>query len=256
MKKHTFFFAIVLLSSACAISSTVAPSDAQMKEIGKRIWNNECGGTISGLTSWNQGEGFPSLGIAHCIWYPAGKRDRFEESWPSLARYLKNHGTPIGPWMLGTCPWRTRQAFMSDFKGPRLTALRKILAQTFVLQTRYTVLRLERALPIMFRGLSPEEALRVKTNFERIAKEPLGFYALIDYVNFKGEGVNPSERYQGQGWGLLQILEMMPTTGPALPAFVKTAEMALQRRVDNAPAMHHEAQWLPGWNNRLQTYLN
>ena len=29
----------------------------------------------------------------------------------------------------------------------------------------------------------------------------------MDYVNFKGEGVSSSERYRGQGWGLLQVLE-------------------------------------------------
>ena len=27
------------------------------------------GGTISGLTSWNVGENFASLGIGHFIWY-------------------------------------------------------------------------------------------------------------------------------------------------------------------------------------------
>ena len=33
---------------------------------------------------------------------------------------------------------------------------------------------------------------------------------LIDYVNFKGEGVLETERYRGRGWGLLQVLEGMP----------------------------------------------
>ena len=46
--------------------------DAQLERIGKRIWSNECNGTVDGLTSWNTGENFASLGIGHFIWYPAG----------------------------------------------------------------------------------------------------------------------------------------------------------------------------------------
>ena len=29
---------------------------------------------------------------------------------------------------------------------------------------------------------------------------------MIDYVNFKGDGLKPTERYKGEGWGLLQVL--------------------------------------------------
>src|SRR5512133_2670274 len=38
-------------------------SHADGLRIGKKIWQNECNGTISGLTSWNGGEDFASLGI-------------------------------------------------------------------------------------------------------------------------------------------------------------------------------------------------
>ena len=33
-----------------------------VERIGKRIWQNECGGTVEGLTSWSTGEDFASLG--------------------------------------------------------------------------------------------------------------------------------------------------------------------------------------------------
>ena len=46
---------------------------AELDRIGKRIWQNECGGTADGLTSWNAGENFASLGIGHFIWYPKGR---------------------------------------------------------------------------------------------------------------------------------------------------------------------------------------
>ncbi|RYD29224.1 MAG: hypothetical protein EOP87_18635, partial [Verrucomicrobiaceae bacterium] len=45
-------------------------SGAQKAAIGRKIWQNESGGTVNGLTAWNGGEGFPSLGIGHFIWYP------------------------------------------------------------------------------------------------------------------------------------------------------------------------------------------
>lgn len=243
------------MSSLAAQASTAALSDSQALEIGRRIWKNECAGTVSGLTSWNKGEEFPSLGIAHFIWYPAGRIGPFEESWPGLARFLKAQGVPVEDWMLGACPWKNRDAFMADLDGPRLTALRAMLSKTVAAQARYAAMRMEAALPKMLAATTPAQRTKIETNFRRVAAEPLGFYALMDYVNFKGEGVNPAERYNGQGWGLLQVLETMPATGKALPEFAKAADAVLTRRVQNAPPARNEAKWLPGWRNRLQTYL-
>ena len=243
------------MSSLAAQASTAALSDSQALEIGRRIWKNECAGTVSGLTSWNKGEEFPSLGIAHFIWYPAGRTGPFEESWPGLARFLKTQGVPVEDWMLGACPWKNRDAFMADLDGPRLTALRAMLSKTVAAQARYAAMRMEAALPKMLAATTPAQRAKIETNFRRVAAEPLGFYALMDYVNFKGEGVNPAERYNGQGWGLLQVLETMPATGKALPEFARAADAVLTRRVQNAPPARNEAKWLPGWRNRLQTYL-
>lgn len=243
------------MSSLVAHASTAALSDSQALEIGRRIWKNECAGTVSGLTSWNKGEEFPSLGIAHFIWYPAGLTGPFEESWPSLARFLKSQGVPVEDWMLGACPWKNRSDFMADLDGPRLTALRGMLSKTVAAQARYAAMRMEAALPKMLAATTPAQRAKIEANFRRVAAEPLGFYALMDYVNFKGEGVNPAERYNGQGWGLLQVLETMPSTGKALPEFARAADTVLTRRVQNAPAARNEAKWLPGWRNRLQTYL-
>jgi hypothetical protein len=107
----------------------------------------------------------------------------------------------------------------------------------------------------MLAATSPSQQAKIQANFRSVAAEPLGFYALMDYVNFKGEGVNPSERYNGQGWGLLQVLETMPAQGKTLPEFVRAADTVLTRRVKNSPPDRNEAKWLPGWRNRLQTYL-
>jgi hypothetical protein len=47
--------------------TAVSLSHGDALKIGKRVWQNECNGTVSGLTSWNQGEDFASLGIGHFI---------------------------------------------------------------------------------------------------------------------------------------------------------------------------------------------
>jgi hypothetical protein len=81
----------------------------------------------------------------------------------------------------------------------------------------------------------------------------LGPYALVDYVNFKGERTLESERYKGEGWGLLQVLEAM-REGLALVEFQRAAESVLSRRVKNSPPGRGESRWLPRWKNRIRTY--
>ena len=252
------FILLSLLAMAMpqpASTSTISLSDTQAMEIGRRIWKNECAGTIDGLTTWNTGEEFPSLGIGHFIWYPAGTRGPFEESWPGLARFLKEQGQPVEPWMLGPCPWGTRAAFQADLKGPRLESLRRLLASSISHQARYAAQRLERALPRMLAAAPKNKRRLIEENFHRVASCPLGFYALMDYVNFKGEGTSLTERYRGEGWGLLQVLETMPAGGDPMIGFAKGADIVLTRRVSNSPPARNEAKWLPGWRNRLKTYL-
>jgi hypothetical protein len=47
----------------------------------------------------------------------------------------------------------------------------------------------------------------------------------------------------------------MPATGKPLPEFARAADSVLTRRVKNSPPARNEAKWLPGWRNRLDTYL-
>ena len=74
-------------------------------------------------------------------------------------------------------------------------------------------------------------------------------------MNFKGEGTKSTERYRGEGWGLLQVLEGMHGEGAgAAREFGDSAAAVLSRRVNNSPPERHEAQWLPGWKNRVRAY--
>ena len=255
---------LLLAASLAAATPPEAPAirltPAQAWEIGLKIWRNEAGGKVRFLTHWNEGEDFGSFGIGHFIWYPAGKRGPFTESFPGVVDALAAAGETLPAWMRGPCPWPDRAAFYADFDGPRLTGLRALLARTVDVQALYAARRLENALPAVLSAAAPSERAALEKRFRAVAAAPNGAYALVDYVNFKGEGVNPTERYSGLGWGLLQALQMTadPEPGhPSVEAFEKAADAALTRRVANAPAERRERErdWLPGWRTRLKTYL-
>lgn len=253
------FTVLALVPAVCSgASSGLRISDAEAESIGRKIWRNECAGTKDGLTSWNRGEDFASLGIGHFIWYPAGRRGPFKESFPDLRDYLRTQRADLPDWLAeaDACPWSDRAAFMADFHGPRLTGLRNLLASTVGLQARFAALRLEGALPRMLASASPGQREKIRANFYRVANAPGGLYALMDYVNFKGEGISPTERYAGEGWGLLQVLAGLSGSGSPTAAFAKSADRVLTRRVELSPAARGEKRWLEGWRNRVATYAN
>ena len=68
---------------------------------------------------------------------------------------------------------------------------------------------------------------RIRENFQRLAASGAGTFALIDYVNFKGEGTKAEERYKGEGWGMLQVLENMSEGEKPVSAFAKSAAEAI-----------------------------
>jgi len=239
-------------------SQAIILSDTDALRIGKKIWQNECNGTISGLTSWNQGEDFASLGIGHFIWYPQGKRGPFEESFPKLVTFISDHHVDVPSWLLPPrpCPWSSRAEFERAQNSQQMTDLRGLLAGTVDLQAQFLVNRLEHALPKMLDETAPENRARVQQQFERVGSSAQGCYALVDYVNFKGEGVLHTERYRGQGWGLLQVLEQMRSTAAGkatVKEFAEAARAILIRRVKNSP-QRRESRWLPGWLKRVNTY--
>ena len=238
------------------LDSLLTISEPEAKAIGKRIWINECGGTIEGLTSWNKGEYFASLGIGHFIWYHRIKRGPYEESFPSLVRYLVSKGVNVPEFILNKqCPWETREDFVKARNSPQMIELRNLLLSTIPLQTEFILLRLENALPKMLSAISIKNRSTVQANFYKLTRTAKGKYALMDYINFKGEGTKISERYSGQGWGMLQALEEMnpnTETRNAPNEFAQAAEKVLIRRVRNAP--RDESIWLKGWQNRLKTY--
>lgn len=224
--------------------------------IGNLVWRNECKGTIEGLTSWNAGEDFASLGIGHFIWYPTGKTGPFQESFPALLAFLKQKKVSLPAWITSEkgCPWQTRDAFIADLNSERMIELRTLLANTISYQVMFMVKRLDEALAKLVQA-SPDQKDTIEQKFRILASHAAGKYALLDYLNFKGEGLKPAESYQGHRWGLLQVLEHMPIVHEpehALEQFADAAKKVLEKRVAHAP--RDESRWLPGWCNRINTY--
>ena len=252
----------LLLFALIGTTSAAEPlriSDADALRIGKRIWQNECNGTVSGLTAWNSGENFASLGIGHFIWYPEGVHGPFEESFPKFLAFARERRAAIPAWLehSGACPWNSRAQFESAQGSSQMRELRQFLVHTIDVQAQFMVSRLQQSLAKMLNEADSAERANVERQFARVASTAHGCYALVDYVNFKGEGVLPTERYRGQGWGMLQVLEQMRGSDNGRTAareFSNSAAAILRRRVQNSPPERHEARWLPGWLNRVRTY--
>lgn len=255
MKPFRFSLAICMFCTIVPIFSiTIPPRDASL--IGNKIWKNECGGKKEHLICWNKGENFPSLGIGHFIWYPTGQSGPFEETFPSLLTFLKEKNITIPTWLIKNsgCPWQSRDEFYENIQSDSMKTLRQFLWDTKDLQAIFIANRLEKSFMDILKACNQEDHKAINAAFLHLSQAPEGLYALIDYLNFKGSGISLKERYKGEGWGLLQVLKQLPPN-PSVSDFVSSAKASLIKRVDNSPPEREEKRWLPGWINRLNTYL-
>lgn len=263
--KRAYLLIPLLMLSACTaepqnqtknrrVHHAASTASVNVRWLSERIWANECAGSVQGLVSWNAGENFPSLGIGHFIWYPSGVEGPFDESLPRFVAYARSRGVQVPAYFYGEAPWPNKAAFEADSSG-LADKMRQWLAAHVELQTRFIMARSRAALPKMMRRSSKPAA--VQAHYNALACTTQGMYCLVDYVNFKGEGTKESERYNGCGWGLLQVLETMqgnPQGRAATAEFSRAASEVMRRRVANSPASRGERRWLPGWLNRCKSY--
>jgi len=161
----------ILLALTCHASAAINLSPAETRRIGNKIWQNECGGTVAGLTSWNTGENFASLGIGHFIWYPKGVRGPFDESFPKFVDFAAARGTKL-PAVAAEktgCPWNSRAEFNAAAQSPPMKELRAFLARTVDLQAEFLVHRLREALPKMLAEGGASNHAQVQERFDRVA---------------------------------------------------------------------------------------
>lgn len=229
--------------------------------IGVKIWYNECNGRIKGLTSWNDGEHFASLGIGHFNWYPNGHNST-QDGFPQLIKYMEKRGLTVPSWLQGdpvpACPWKTRQEFLNAKDTAKMKELRQFLMDTVPYQAQFMVHRLVIALPKLVQRTDSDYQTFVFEQFNHMLQSQRGIYALVDYVNFKGEGMGKYAPHKS-GWGLLQVVEGMreaPNYMDPMQAFVWSADRALTKRVANSPVHSHEHRWLSGWRKRIYSYLD
>ncbi|WP_020405974.1 hypothetical protein [Hahella ganghwensis] len=240
------------------ISISLTPD--QLDWVGQKIFQNECAGQEACLVHWNEGESFPSLGIGHFIWYPAQVDDPFVESFPSLIAYMQKASVSLPPWLETLepfdAPWPDRDSFLSQQNHSRIQSLREFLSSTRGVQAEFMFARAKASLKRVIEAAPETERETIRQHLDALTSAPAGVYALIDYVNFKGEGLSPEESYQGNGWGLLQVLQQMSEDDSMSPVtrFQQAAIVVLTRRANNAQDPIEREKWLPGWINRLKSY--
>lgn len=231
--------------------------------IGERIYQNETGGKRENLTFWSPAEAFPSFGLGHFIWIPEQVSVPFEPTFAEMVQFV-SQTHPAPSWVQQPyAPWVNKAEFDQAWSSPDMADLRDWLEDTKAEQTQFIVQRFQQRLTQLLAAQPPKQRAELEAKIGLIMPSAQGQYALIDYVNFKGLGDNPRERYQGEGWGLLQVLQAMPpvTKGAeeqnmhwALTAFSEAAEKVLARRIALSPPAQNEQRWMPGWSVRVQSY--
>lgn len=249
-----------------AALSRIELSAGAAEKVGRQVWLNETGGDRDMITAWNRAEDFASVGIGHFIWFPAGLETRFAESFPNVLRFMRARGARPPLWLdrdpAPPCPWASRMQFQRAFDGRQMRELRAFLHATVGLQAQYLALRMKEALPKILASLpSDAERAHVGAQFFRVVAASPDLYPLIDYINFKGEGIAPTEAYPNretgvpEGWGLKHVLLHMRGTSSAraevLAEFSEAAGHVLKRRIRNNPP---NRRWEKGWLKRTATY--
>jgi hypothetical protein len=255
------FFAIFSLLESSANAEDLFYTDAQADCAAQMIFMNECSGNHKNLIYWSPNEAFPSLGIGHFIWYPEKSTGPYWESFPGFLEFAKELGLVLPAWITALpddrAPWKTREEFERDLNNGRMRELLTFLSDTKREQAHYILRRFQKVFPTLLYDLDHADRQVVQEKYDILMTRHEWAFAMIDYVNFKGEGFRTDARYDGIGWGLAQVLlemEIPDDTEKALDAFISAAERVLERRVSHAPRREVESKWLPGWRNRIRGY--
>lgn len=245
----------IILSIFLAVffSMTALANLSSQEELAFKIWHNECAAKPSGLLAWNKGEDFASLGIGHFIWYPDNIHNSKRDGFTGFLTYIKKEGIELPQWLssqdVPMCPWRSAAELeWAKNHDKKAQELKDFLLHTVSFQVKYIIYRFQMALPRLLKTASPEEQEVIYHELYQLMQSPAGIYALVDYMNFKGDGAKG---------GLLQVLREMQHAPAILPpnkAYAWAARRVLIKRFLNAPLGRHEERWLRGWLKRVDTY--
>jgi hypothetical protein len=201
----------------------------------------------------------------------------FQESFPNLMRFIRMRISAEGKAMIpawldsdtvGPAPWPTKNEFDNP---PTELAGKKEELQVFLalpevvrLQMGFLVYRVETGI---YKILADTEwkgdvkgAQKIYNKFLGLSASGFGLRSMVDYTNFKGEGVRWIERtfFNKMQWGLKQVFLQMPDQQMDMYGdFADAAQIMLERIVVNiAPDRRALAEkWLIGWTARVnKTY--
>lgn len=228
------------------------------EKIGYQIFKSEAKNNKELLVFWSEKESFPSLGIGHFIWYPKLQQYDFTQQFPDLCRYLKKRGVILPKWLTPdlSAPWQTREEFLADVE--KTNELRELLASTIKEQINFILETFEHKLKEVINATPAIHRQRIQRYVRLLQDSPLGYYSLVDYVHFKGTGLNPKERRKGKGWGLYQVLLNIPKTDINAEninaAFSISAAKMLLQLIENSGPEYKNNIWFTGWMKRVNGY--
>lgn len=262
---RAFLFSLLIFN--LALSLEIKLSKEASSKIAQKIWKNEGSSQKRQLVWWNKGEEFASCGIGHFIWYAKNRRMWFKESFPAMLKFLIKNGAKPPKWLTPNTPcvwsnfkeWQKAKATNS----PKMRELTNFLDKTKDLQAKFMLKRLNEAYPkILAYAKARGQGKILEYNYKRLlynkdgSINPLGAYSLIDYINFKGDGITKSERYQGKGWGLYQVLVRMDMREKnPHKAFRDATKIVLERLIKISPPKRRLWRFKKGWLKRIDTYL-
>jgi hypothetical protein len=256
------FFYITIGQLDVSYAMTIDISKADGLVIAQRVFKNECSVEKNCLLEWNAGEDFLSLGLEHFIWFPEESSGIFKDSFRSYLKYAQKEGrhlpVSLDKHPFPPCLWSSRKEFLNSKQTQEYQEIENFIRNTKDCQADYLIETTRRSLKKIINAVPEKQRARITKYLSVLTSQPQGLYAVIDYINFKGSGTGPNERYQGEGWGLLQVLQEMsdmPNAKETLEEFVRSAKIVLTHRVFNAPKGRHEEKWLKGWLHRVDTYL-
>jgi hypothetical protein len=250
----------LLVSSVCQAFAFDALSTDDAKKIGTVIWNNEADKRVDLLVFWSPYAAFPEVGVGHYIWYPQGQTGAYTAQFPPLCAYMKARGVQLPAWLedalaAGGAPWQSREEFLQD--KVRTDELRQFLVSTVELQTQFMIKRLEDEWLSILLAAPDQKQEQLQDIFNLMRSSLLGTYALVDYLNFKGSGLNPKEERKGERWGLLQVLMDMPTgltEDNVCKGFAASAASRLITLINNSGPEYKAINFIVGWMKRVSTY--
>lgn len=229
-------------------------NEREMLQFASLSAKHEYGGDPKGVVMWNKYENFLSLGIGHYLW---GRNSGQGESFREMIKYVHSTGCYRGAYpsvlkfrdgSIGGMPWGSKKSFEASESSAQVKELKSFLLgkDMQVCQVKFQMNRLQAGLSKMLQ----KEA----TNFEfkktvnELASSEAGVVAMLDYVNFKGEGL--SEKRRGN-WGLFEVLRRasVDPNVRAVNKFKAAAINVLKNRED-------WSTYGPGWTKRIVQYGN